>query len=472
MDTLPPELLARIAFFLPSTADLISMRLVSRKYAAVVFRPLFELLRFSGRRQDQTPPWNYGPTTEAALPEGHVGRTRTVEFGKLPEVVDEILGNSLARYTKTFIFDPAYYRERFWQDYLMQLENEMHEPVDEVEFGPDDDSDGDSLEAAIERVLEHRRTRPEREAHIINAAQAVWAEKIIEQKQTEKHVADALARLFRTMTALERVEIKPWVFDGSILYPGLESCVSYGIDVPRRGSFPSTYFLEILARALHAADRRIKHLRVSEFFADHLHDSLATRHLFTGLQRIRIDLIHVEFLADEARKAHVLLELFKCAQPTLRRLSIVAGGKWPNLPARGGHSLLKMLGDGADEAGEMPLVFPQLEFVRLEGLILSTPPLLRFLRAQPNLKRLEFSHIYLSTPDAGWPSLAEALPTSVESWKVCGPLGHEPVNADGPTAYNWMTTWIPQDLPPTSSWKAIPRKYGTYFTRGKLIITT
>ncbi|KAI0422741.1 hypothetical protein F5X98DRAFT_325068 [Xylaria grammica] len=461
MDSLPPELLAKIASFLPSSADLISMRFVNKQYAAIASRPLFELLRFSGRRQDQTPPWNFGPTQEAALPEGHVGRSRTVEFGKLPEVVDEILASSLARYTKTFIFDPAYYRERFWQDYLMQLETEMHEPVDEVGLGPD----GDDWEAAIERVLEHRRTRPEREAETINAAQTMWNERIAEQKQNEEAILVALARLFRAMAGLERIEVKPWVFDGRLLFPGLESCISYGIDVQRRGSFPSTYFLEILARALHAADRRIKHLHVSEFFAQQLHDTPATRHLFTGLQQIRIDLIHVQFLADEASKAQVLVELFKCAQPTLRRLSIVAGGKWPNLPARGGHSLLKMLGDGTDETGETPLVFPQLEFVQLGGLILSTPPLLQFLRAQPSLKRLEFSNIYLSTPDAGWPTLVEALPTSVEGWKVSGPLGHEPVNADGPTAYNWMTTWIPQELYPLSCWKAIPRQYGTYFAR-------
>ncbi|KAI1421837.1 hypothetical protein F5Y12DRAFT_765704 [Xylaria sp. FL1777] len=465
MDSLPPELLARIASFLPCTTDLLCMRLVNKRYAAIAFRPLFEVLRFSGRRQDEIPPWNFGPTTERALPDGHVGRTRTVEFGKLPEVIDEIVDSSLAPCTKTFIFDPAYYREKFWQDYLMQLQNEMHEPVDEVEFGPDDDSDGDDWEAAIERVLEHRRARPEREAHVVNAARTTWDEKIAEQKENEEAVVAALTRLFGIMTALEKIEIKPWIFDGRLLFPGLESCVSYGIDVQRRGSFPCTFFLEILARALHAANRRIKHLRISEFFADHLHDSPATRHLFTGLQHLSLDVIHVEFLADEARKAKVLVELFKCAQPTLRRLSIMAGGKWPNLPARGGHSLLKMLGDESDETGETPLVFPQLEFIRLGGLILSTPPLLQFLRAQPGLKRLEFSHIYLSTPDAGWPSLVEALPTNIESWKVCGPLGHEPVYADGPTAYNWMTTWRPQEYSHLFSWKVIPRKYGTYFER-------
>lgn len=173
-------------------------------------------------------------------------------------------------------------------------------------------------------------------------------------------------------------------------------------------------------------------------------------------------MLDVEFLADEAKRLQVIVELFKCCQPTLRKLSFVAGGKWPSLPARGAHSLLKML---SDEADETPLVFPRLEFVRLGGLILSTPPLLRFLGAQPDLKRLEFSHIYLSTPNCGWLSLVEGLPASIECWTVRGPLGHEPVEADGPPAYNWMTTWMPKELPSTSGWKPISREYGTYFER-------
>ncbi|KAI1751819.1 hypothetical protein F4782DRAFT_503250 [Xylaria castorea] len=457
MDSLPPELLARIASFL-CTTDLISLRLVNKQYAAIAFRPLFELLRFSGRRQDQTPPWNFGSTIERELSEGQVGRTRTVEYGKVPEVVGEILDSSLARYTKTFVFDPAYYRKWFWDDYYMRLRHEMYEPVEE---DSDHFLDGD-WDAAIQRVLEHRRARPLRESNAVKAAQHTWHTKRVEQMENEQAVSIALTRLFRVMAVLEKIEIKPWVFDGRLLFPGLESCNSYEIDVQRRYSFPTTSFLETLAGALNAANRRIKRLHVSEFFAEHLHDSLATRHVFTGLQEIGLGVLHVEFLLDEAPRHQVLVELFKCARRTLRKLWFVGGGKWPSLPARGAHSLLKMFSDQPDET---PLVFPQLEFVRLGGLILSTPPLLRFLRAQPSLKHLEFGHTYLSTPNCGWPSLVEGLPTNIESWKVCGPLGHEPIGADGPPAYNWMTTWVPEELPPTSGWKARPHEDPTHFER-------
>lgn len=99
MDLLPPELHAKIAGFLyPS--DLRSLRLVSKRHADVAVRPLFELLRFSGEPQeDDRDTDSYRPV-----------RTRTVEFVTIPKVVDEILDYSIAQYTKTFVFDPAYYR--------------------------------------------------------------------------------------------------------------------------------------------------------------------------------------------------------------------------------------------------------------------------------------------------------------------------------------------------------------------------
>ncbi|KAI1362729.1 hypothetical protein F5Y08DRAFT_311280 [Xylaria arbuscula] len=471
MDSLPSELLARIAFFLPCTTDLRTLRLVNKRLAAETSRPLFELLRFSGRRQDEPPVWNFGPTEERELPTGHVGRIRTVEFSKIPKVVDEIIDSPVVCHTKTLVFDPAYYREKFWRDYLMQLENQMHEPVDEVEveFDPGDETDGTDWEAAIERVLQRRRTRPARETKIINAAQVTWNSKIADQKQNEEAIAAALTRLFRVMEPLERIDIRAWEFNGTLLFPGLETCISYEIDVPRRGSFPSTFFLEVLARALHAANRRIRILRVNEFFVEHLHDSPAIRHMFTGLQHISLNIIHVEFLAEQSRNCDLLIELFKCAQPTLRHLSIMAGGKWPGLPARGAHSLLKMIGDGTDETGGKPLIFPHLEFIRLGGIILSTPPLVQFFCAQPSLKRLEFSHLYLSTNGSGWPSVIETLPPTVESWKVRGPLGHEPQESpfdeDAPTAYNWMETWTPREQSALPGWKAISGVNETCFTR-------
>lgn len=160
-------------------------------------------------------------------------------------------------------------------------------------------------------------------------------------------------------------------------------------------------------------------------------------------------MLHVECLLEGAGKSLAVVELFERAQPTLKKLTIIGGGRWPHIPARGAHSLLKMLSDGPDES---PFIFPNLEYVYLEGLLLSTPPLLRFLRAQPSLKHLHFRFIYLSTNNAGWPVLIEGFPASVMSWQGDGQLAHEPLDMGQPTSHNWMTTWIPRKFPP-SGWK-------------------
>jgi len=339
----------------------------------------------------------------------------------------------------------------------------MHEPVDEYDIDMED-WDEEDFEAAIERVLEQRRTRPDREAEAVEATRLIWRQKAEEQRQEEEKVVAALVKLFGGMTALRSIIVKPWEFSNRPEfgpYKSLGPFNSYEIDLQRRASFPSSFLLGVLARALYSASRSIKSLEVREFFAEQVENNPSTRHVFTGLREITLGVLHVEFLAEKAIPYRPLIELFKCAQPTLQRLSIVAGGKWPQMAARGGHSLLKILGDDPDES---PLVFPKLEFICLRGLILSTPPLIKFLQAQPNLKNLEFGFIYLATPGTGWPQLAEALPSSVESWRLSGRVGHEPVNGDGPTAYNWMTPWLPQP-PPSSRWRMRIRTSTEFFNQ-------
>jgi len=110
MDLLPVELQSRIASFL-SPIDLRALRLVCKQCAAIARRPLFEVFRFSGRKQDEFSGLDFGPMPEPVVRGGILGRTRTVEFAKIPDAVDEVMDHSLAQCAKTFVFDPAYYRE-------------------------------------------------------------------------------------------------------------------------------------------------------------------------------------------------------------------------------------------------------------------------------------------------------------------------------------------------------------------------
>lgn len=59
--------------------------------------------------------WNFGPHAEYLPYPANLGRSRacrmkTVEFGRLSDAAKEVMSLALHRYTRTFVFDPAYYR--------------------------------------------------------------------------------------------------------------------------------------------------------------------------------------------------------------------------------------------------------------------------------------------------------------------------------------------------------------------------
>ena len=97
MNSLPAELHCRIVESV-CYADLKALRLVNKQFAAITAWPLFKTLHFSG------------PASLRSLPSGDdTLRRNNVEYGRLHEAIEEAL--ALARYVKTFHFNPAYYRE-------------------------------------------------------------------------------------------------------------------------------------------------------------------------------------------------------------------------------------------------------------------------------------------------------------------------------------------------------------------------
>ncbi|KAI1075948.1 hypothetical protein F5B20DRAFT_343376 [Whalleya microplaca] len=439
MNSLPPEVLQNFAERLRPT-DLRSLRLVDKTFAAVAARPLFEVIHFNGvPQQDRFP---YFPEA-ITFDQKHIGPKRTVEYSQLHHAISEVL--PLAPYVKTFIFSPFYYREGFWQDYGLYLASQAEEPVD-----PEDIPDApEDYEDAVESVIQERLSRPEREAPLIEAGKRTWVENIAKQNANAQKVIDFLARFFEASKRLEKIEINPCEFEG---YQGLHF-YSFAVDSMRNDSSSTTVdFLDMLGTALQSVNRHIKSLCVTEPMPELINDTSANRHIFTGLTHLRLDTTHVEFMLKDAPISQNFVELFKCAQPTLRSLEIIGGGKWLQLPSTGEHSLLKMLCDGTPES---PLVFPKLQRIYLCSLILSTPPLMKFITSQPNLTSIEVGFVFLSTPSFGWRYFAKSLPISVKSWKIRGRLGHEPIANRRPADPNWMREWIPSKdlLSDGAGWK-------------------
>lgn len=97
MNSLPVELYRRIAESVCHT-DLKALRLVNKQFAADAAWPLFKTLHFSG------------PASLRSLPsDDDTPQRNNVEYGRLHETIEAAL--ALARYAKTFHFNPAYYRE-------------------------------------------------------------------------------------------------------------------------------------------------------------------------------------------------------------------------------------------------------------------------------------------------------------------------------------------------------------------------
>lgn len=177
LTSLPVELYRKIAESV-CHEDLKALRLVNKQFGAVTAWPLFKTLHFSG------------PASLRSLPGDDDKRQRNnVEYGRLHETIEAAL--PLARYVKTFHFNPAYYREGmhtfteldvvtyiaiagFWQDYRTYLETQMGEPIDEPDLededyeGSDEEADLEAAyERAVERIQEERNSRPAREAPLI-----------------------------------------------------------------------------------------------------------------------------------------------------------------------------------------------------------------------------------------------------------------------------------------------------------------
>ncbi|CAG9983337.1 unnamed protein product [Clonostachys byssicola] len=449
MERMPVELLRNVLQEL-GPSSLKNVRLVSKRCAELATPILFSVIKLVGK--------------------GHISNRiadprrlpkRSVEFGKLHEAIAEVL--PLARNAAGLVFAPAVYREGFWDDYRTYLNQQIDEPVEEVEmdYSEDGDEDGgddggedeeDRYEARIQRVIARRAARPEVERDQIQETEEHWNLKRQEQEANSEKVEASLLELI-SCTNLKELEIQAWEFAGFGAGFGGLCFESFVIDSYRKVSSPTAHHLHLIARCLHKCGRHIEKLHVRALNPEMIQDSLAMRFAFEGLRHIRLNLYHVDSLLENSSFDHALPHLLEHAGPTLERIELVAGSRWPRLPSRGVHLLSKIF---YQKETSKTLSFPNLRSFRLVSLIVSTPSLLEFITAQPKIAKLEFSYVYLATLGMGWESLASALPASVEILEVSGSLGHEPIaGSDDPIAYNWCADWkySEKQLLTESGWK-------------------
>lgn len=99
----------------------------------------------------------------------------------------------------------------------MWLINETERPISEVDWDPDDSDE--EYEAAEQRLIEERISRPDREEPLILVAEQSWNEKIAEQNANATSIGNCLVTLFKNMHMLCSIEIGQWTFNS---YDGIE----------------------------------------------------------------------------------------------------------------------------------------------------------------------------------------------------------------------------------------------------------
>ncbi|VUC31058.1 unnamed protein product [Clonostachys rosea] len=448
MERMPIELFRNVLQELdPSTLK--NVRLASKRCAELATPILFSVIKLFGPGQNV-----------ALLFEPQYYPKRSVEFGNLHEAIAEIL--PIARGATKLVFAPSFYRQGFWDDYRAYLQEQMEEPVDEadIDYSEDggeedeeeDESDGetdeDRYEARVQAVIAKRAARPDVERDLIREAEEHWNLKRQEQDANSERIEASLLELI-SCTNLKEIELQEWEFNG---FGGLDF-ESYEIDGKRTTSSPTAHYLHLIASCLHKCGRHVEKLYVHAINPELIQDSPAMRFAFEGLRHLRLDIYHVDSLLEDSSFDHALPKLLEHAGPTLERIELVSGSKWPQLPSRGVRLLSKIFNQ---KETNTILSFPNLQSFRLVCLIVSTTSLLEFLAAQPKITSLEFGYVYLATSGMGWTSLASALPASVESWEISGRLGQEPFPGfEPPIAYNWCADWnYRQDpLPLETGWK-------------------
>ncbi len=223
--------------------------------------------------------------------------------------------------------------------------------------------------------------------------------------------------------------------------------ISCKVDDESEDSSQTATLLGTLAQALLSAGRHIEELHVSQVNANQFSDTDPFRHVFRGLRYLNIQFQDGGFLREDEPRSPVLMELFKCAQPTLESLVIGGSTTYLERSSSGTHTLLNMLSGGITKG---PIVFPELRILSLQKFTLSTIPLVRFLDSQPKISNLDFYRIYLSTPDQGWSFLAGVIPETVQTWTIDESsqvyAGTNPMEPEEFVSWNPLKDPLPMEL--------------------------
>ncbi|KAH6633776.1 hypothetical protein C7974DRAFT_471837, partial [Boeremia exigua] len=447
MERLPAELQTEVCSYL-SRVDLLALSRTCVSLAASAKPFLFETLTFHG--DDQVS--DQHALLRIPVDSTYTNFTRPVELASLETTIDKAMRLGISKYAKTLQYSPKVYVANFWPQYRDWVEEQINVEVSENEMddGSDAwDSDDEWGSVGIRRAVEARRNRPEAEREASSKAELFWDAKVLEQEQRNHANHAALVRMFKQMPKLHSLQVMQWDSTRELEAHGIKGRVDEEV-VGQFSDFDIlNAHLETLGNAVQEAGIRIEHLLLPTVSGRDIARTPAVQHLFGALTSLSLDLYRpVEMLANYSGGPASLRTLFRCARNTLRKLEFNNFFRVHyHLPDRGEHLLENLWGEDPDsETGTF--VFPRLEHLQFGTLILYAPSLIKFLRVQPELKRVVFRYVYLGTLGYSWADVAANLPSSCRSLyiSVCGgqttPKVHPDPAPNSELAYNHIAPFI------------------------------
>ncbi|CAO2653365.1 Nn.00g027760.m01.CDS01 [Neocucurbitaria sp. VM-36] len=448
MGPLPRELYLEIFSYLLQR-HLRSVSMTCRLFARLVEPSLFSTLVLDGNAQDDCFYIENG-----AMNVRYPGRKRTVELANLDTAINDLFDLDIARYVKTLKFSPKIYVKGFWKKYLDFLEAGAEEwtwyDITDVADG-DEDDDGDDFR----QLREQRQSMPGKEREIVAKAEAFWDDKVIEQESKAGLIHAALARLFRSMPNLERIEITDWVCKlrehHIIDYPEEQ----VGDQFARAETAWS--HLQLISDALQTSGTRIRDLVISTVNTQLIKTSPALLKLFSCLTTLKFDLEDISFMRRDGNTSITpFTVLIQSARDTLRSIKCWHDSSSSmRFPYNGEHSLERLFGaksPGSEMEFELS-EFPNLREFSLRNMILYTPSLIAFFNRQPVLQVVTLDFILLATRELKWSDVAASLASTCNSLSIsyCGQELYPLVPPDAIPTYSNIQAYLPyaeSSLPP------------------------
>ena len=165
-----------------------------------------------------------------------------------------------------------------------------------------------------------------------------------------------------------------------------------------------------MTQALQLSGRYVEEIQLTSINAIKLRDLPATRHVFTQLTKLELDLVGFEFFAQGAARHENIVNILKCTEATLQHLRLRFAYR-TNKPMNLDNIFNECNGNKTDVFE--PIVFQKLQTLDISSFEGCGQSLIQFLTAQRMLNAVGLWSVRITTASMTWLDVVACLSRSV-----------------------------------------------------------